>query len=116
MKMTIKDLCNEHPKCDSCPFRLVCPNYGGSWDIVPGDFNNDDNKAVTRAIIETARRLEQDHRIADIKSDIDKLTRYQLTDKTQTISKKAVDRVFNLHLYGSRDANGKRDSNDCRSE
>lgn len=111
MTKTIKDLCNENPICDRCPFKLVCPNYVGSWDIVPGDFNNEDNKKVTSAIIETSRRLEvqeQDRLIADIKSDIDKLTRYQLTDKTQTISKNAVDRVFNLHLYGSRDANGKK--------
>ena len=59
MSMTIKDLCNEHPKCKSCPFHLVCPIYCGSWDIVPGDFNKEDNKAVTIAIIETARRLEE---------------------------------------------------------
>lgn len=58
--------------------------------------------------LEAGKYTNTENLIAAIKSDIDTLTRYQLTDKTQTISKNAVDRVFNLHLYGTRDANGKK--------
>lgn len=60
--MTIKDLCNNEPICDNCSFRFVCPNYGAStrgyW--YPGTFNDEDNNAVTKAIIETSRRLLED--------------------------------------------------------
>ena len=60
--MTIKDLCNNTPVCDICSFRVVCPNYGASTRAYsyPGNLNNEDNNAVTKAIIETSRQLLED--------------------------------------------------------
>lgn len=54
MIKTIKDLCNETALCICCPFKIICPDY-----VCPADFDDDENKNVTNAIIETARRLEE---------------------------------------------------------
>lgn len=55
MTMTIKDLCNVTPKCSECSFAVLCPEYECPGDY---DYNSEDNAKITKAIIETARRLE----------------------------------------------------------
>lgn len=55
MIKTIKDLCNETPACSKCSFAVLCPEYECPGDY---DFNSADNINITKAIIETARRLE----------------------------------------------------------
>lgn len=56
MIKTIKDLCNETPACAECSFVVLCPEYECPGDY---DFNSKDNINITKAIIETARRLEE---------------------------------------------------------
>lgn len=52
--MTIKELCCKYPICDNCPFNRLCSD-------ALGDFNDDaNNEAITKAIIETARILQED--------------------------------------------------------
>lgn len=60
--MTIRDLCNMTPTCADCSFALLCPNYVASTIgyCYPGNFNNVDDNAATKAIIETSRKLLED--------------------------------------------------------
>ncbi len=51
--MTIRDLCHKFPICDSCPFNRVCSD-------ALGNFSDDrNNEEVTKAIIETAKMLQE---------------------------------------------------------
>ena len=55
--MTIKELCNKCGRCINCSFNPVCPYYD-YWDI-PLNRLTDDNDLITKAIIETAKRLTE---------------------------------------------------------
>jgi 16S rRNA G1207 methylase RsmC len=58
--MTIKELCNKHESCKTCPFNDAC-----EWLDCNPPFRNDDDDdiAVTRSIIETAKMLVSDGEI-----------------------------------------------------
>lgn len=55
--MTIKDLCNRMPACTECSFAVLCPEYECPGDY---DFYSEDNARITKAIIETSRKLLED--------------------------------------------------------
>ena len=56
--MTIKELCDKSGRCINCPFNPACP-YSDYWDIPLNKLKDDDNDEITRAIIETAKRLTE---------------------------------------------------------
>lgn len=56
--MTIKELCDKYEHCYNCSFMPCCP-YNDYWDIPLNRINDEDNKEVTRAIIETAIKLTE---------------------------------------------------------
>ena len=54
--MTIKELCdNQLEGCKRCPFFDACTLL----ENAPNDFNKDDDKAVTKSIIETSKMLSE---------------------------------------------------------
>lgn len=54
--MTIKEFCNNEPKCDNCSFKIICPEYECPGDY---DYYSTDNINITKAIIETAKILKE---------------------------------------------------------
>lgn len=55
--MTIKELCINQECCETCPFVDACKLLDCN---APFGFYEEDNIAITRSIIETAKLLQED--------------------------------------------------------
>lgn len=55
--MTIKELCNNQEHCISCPFHDACYLISCT---TPYGYVDDDDKSVTKSIIETAKLLQEE--------------------------------------------------------
>lgn len=57
--MTIKELCNNQECCKTCPFNDACNLLDCNAPF--GFYEEDDDKAITRSIIKTAKLLQEDN-------------------------------------------------------
>lgn len=54
--MTIRELCDKNKHCFNCTLEPCCP-YNDYWDIPLNRINDNDDKTITKAIIETSKAL-----------------------------------------------------------
>ena len=55
--MTIKELCQNTPKCCNCPFQDACDALSCN---VPWSNDDDVDILITKSIIKTAQKLQED--------------------------------------------------------
>lgn len=55
--MTLKEICNNHSSCSTCPFLGLCTYMDG----IPTDYVDVIDECITRAIIETAKELKENN-------------------------------------------------------
>lgn len=59
--MTIRELCDKQERCKQCPYYNGCPFYYAHWETMMNVITDNDNELLTKAIIETARILQEDN-------------------------------------------------------
>lgn len=55
--MTIKELC-KFKHCKQCVYYNACPYYYAHWERPLNTINESDDEMITKAIIETAKALQ----------------------------------------------------------
>lgn len=101
--MTIKELCkykhSNYKLCKQCIFYNACPFYYAHWERPLNTIDDADNEMITKAVIETAKKLQEDEEvIGKIRTDIEKLTIYHTTKQgSELLTKKSVMRIIDKY-------------------